>query len=162
MEILDQKRTGRSIRMYSAEQRAKGIETFARFGCSAADTMAELGYPSCVPLCNWWKEYQISGDGFLEKGASQAEVFRRGEAGHGRSLPGVRKKPSAHDKGHGVPDPRGARQLGRRAYPGALRCVREGVTRALRGGIVLLSAIVFSSMLRMPYHQAYCGGWGGL
>ena len=67
VEILDQKRTGRTMRMYSAEQRAKGIETFARFGCSAADTMAELGYPSRVPLCNWWKEYQISGDGFWKR-----------------------------------------------------------------------------------------------
>ena len=28
VEILDQKRTGRTIRMYSAEQRAKAIETF--------------------------------------------------------------------------------------------------------------------------------------
>ena len=50
MEILDQKRSGRTIRMYSAEQRAKAIETFARFGCSAADTIAELGYPSRVTL----------------------------------------------------------------------------------------------------------------
>lgn len=67
VEILDQERTGRTMRMCSAEQRAKGIETFARFGCSAADTMAELGYPSRVPLCNWWKEYQISGDGFWKR-----------------------------------------------------------------------------------------------
>ena len=50
VEILDQKRTGRTIRMCSAEQRAKAIETFARFGCSAADTIAELGYPSRVNL----------------------------------------------------------------------------------------------------------------
>lgn len=53
--------------MYSAEQRAKAIETFAKFGCSAADTIAELGYPSRVTLRNWWKEYQISGDEFLER-----------------------------------------------------------------------------------------------
>lgn len=43
--ILDQKRTRRIIRTYSAEQRAKTIETFARFGCSAADTIAKLGHP---------------------------------------------------------------------------------------------------------------------
>ena len=36
--------------MYSAEQRMKAVETFARFGCSAADTIAELGYPSRVTL----------------------------------------------------------------------------------------------------------------
>lgn len=65
MEILDQKRTRRTRRMYSAEQRAKAVETFARFGCSAADTIAELGYPSRVTLRNWWKEYQIGGDELL-------------------------------------------------------------------------------------------------
>ena len=48
--------------MYSAEQRAKAVEMFARFGCSAADTIAELGYPSRVTLRNWWKEHQIGGD----------------------------------------------------------------------------------------------------
>ena len=46
VEILDQKRTRRAMRMYSAEQRMKAVETFARFGCSAADTIAELGYPT--------------------------------------------------------------------------------------------------------------------
>lgn len=44
--------------MYSAEQRKKAIETFARFGCSAADTIAELGYPNRNTLRNWWREYQ--------------------------------------------------------------------------------------------------------
>ena len=32
--------------MYSAEQRMKAIETFARFGRNAADATAELGYPN--------------------------------------------------------------------------------------------------------------------
>ena len=53
--------------MHSAEQKKKAIETFARFDCSAADTIAELGYPSRVMLRNWRKEYQISGDEFLER-----------------------------------------------------------------------------------------------
>ena len=53
--------------MYSAEQRAKAIETFARFGCGAADAIAELGYPNRSTLRNWWKEHQISGDEFLER-----------------------------------------------------------------------------------------------
>ena len=66
-EILDQKRTRRTMRMYSAEQRMKAVETFARFGCSAADTIAELGYPTRHTLRNWWKEYRISGDGFPER-----------------------------------------------------------------------------------------------
>ena len=56
------------MRTYSAEQRKKAIETFARFGCSAADTIAELGYPNRNTLRNWWKEYQIGGDEFLERG----------------------------------------------------------------------------------------------
>ena len=60
MEILNQKRTRRTTRMYGAEQRKKAIETFARFGCSAADTIAELGYPNRNTLRNWWKEYQSS------------------------------------------------------------------------------------------------------
>ena len=53
--------------MYSAEQRMKAVETFARFGCSAADTIAELGYPTRHTLRNWWREYRISGDGFPER-----------------------------------------------------------------------------------------------
>lgn len=56
-----------TIRICSAEQRAKAIETFARFGCSAADTIAELGYPNRGTLRGWWKEYQIGGDEFLER-----------------------------------------------------------------------------------------------
>lgn len=67
MEILDQKRTGRIIRMYSEGRRAKTIETFAGFGCSTADTIAELSYPSRVTLHNWWKEYQLGGDEFQER-----------------------------------------------------------------------------------------------
>ena len=53
--------------MYSAEQRKEAVETFARFGCSAADTIAELGYLTRHTLRNWWREYQISGDVFLKR-----------------------------------------------------------------------------------------------
>lgn len=38
--------------MYGAEQRAKAIETFARLGCSAADTVAKLGYSDRAVLRN--------------------------------------------------------------------------------------------------------------
>lgn len=72
--------------MYSAEQRKKAVEAFDRFGCSAADTIAELGYPSRPTLLNWWREYQIGGDGFLERkqrnrlvngnGADSVRLFR--------------------------------------------------------------------------------------
>ena len=63
--------------MYSAEQRKKAIETFARFGCSAADTIAELGYPGRVTLRNWWKEYQINGDESLERGITGRGILIR-------------------------------------------------------------------------------------
>lgn len=75
--------------MYSTEQRAKAVETFARFGCSAAGTIAELGYPSRVTLRSWWKEYQISGDEFLERRRRRPKYFLSGAPGlllvpHGR------------------------------------------------------------------------------
>ena len=85
MEILDQKRTRRTMRMYGAEQRKKAIETFARFGRSAADTIAELGYPSRVTLRNWWKEYRIGGDEFLERRRRRprySDEERRGAVDH--------------------------------------------------------------------------------
>ena len=79
--------------MYSAEQGKKAIETFARFGRSAADTIAELGYPSRVTLRSWWKEYQIGGDEFLERRRRRpkySDEERRGAADyrleHGKGL----------------------------------------------------------------------------
>lgn len=63
--------------MYSAEQRKKAVETFDRFGCSAADTIAELGSPSRPTLLNWWREYQIGGDGFLERKWSGTILWTR-------------------------------------------------------------------------------------
>ena len=49
------------------------------------------------------------------KEASRAEVLRRGEAGRGRLLPRAWEKPRPDDKGHGIPGPRDARRLDRRA-----------------------------------------------
>ena len=79
--------------MYSAEQRAKVIVTFARFGCSTADTIAKLGYPSRVTLHNWWKEYQIDGDELLEREHRRprySDEEKRNAvdhySGHGKSL----------------------------------------------------------------------------
>ena len=81
------------MRMYSAEQRMKAVETFARFGCSAADTIAELGYPTRHTLRNWWGEYQIGGDGFLERKRREPKYSDEEKRGavdyyleHGRSL----------------------------------------------------------------------------
>lgn len=79
--------------MYSAEQRMKAVETFARFGCSAADTIAELGYPTRHTLRNWWKEYRIGGDGFPERKRRKPKYSDEEKRGavdyyleHGRSL----------------------------------------------------------------------------
>lgn len=79
--------------MYSAEQRMKAVETFARFGCSAADTIAELGYPTRHTLRNWWREYRIGGDGFLERKRREPKYSDEEKRGavdyyleHGRSL----------------------------------------------------------------------------
>ena len=79
--------------MYGAEQRMKAVETFARFGCSAADTIAELGYPTRHTLRNWWREYQVSGDGFLERKRRKPKYSDEEKRGavdyyleHGRSL----------------------------------------------------------------------------
>ena len=79
--------------MYSAEQRMKAVEAFARFGCSAADTIAELGYPTRHTLRNWWREYQVGGDGFLERKRREPKYSDEEKRGavdyyleHGRSL----------------------------------------------------------------------------
>lgn len=81
------------MRTHSAEQRAKAVETFARFGCSATDTIAGLGYPSRVTLRIWWKEYQFGGDEFLERGHRRPRYSGEEKRGavdyyleHGKSL----------------------------------------------------------------------------
>ena len=71
--------------MYSAEQRKKAVETFARFGRSAADTIAELGHPSRVTLRSWRKEHRIGGDEFLERRRRRPKCSgeeRRGAVDH--------------------------------------------------------------------------------
>lgn len=81
------------MRKHSAEQRKKAIETFARFGRSAADTIAELGYPSRVTLRNWRRECQIGGDELLERGHRRPKYSDEEKRGavdhcleHGKSL----------------------------------------------------------------------------
>ena len=43
--------------MYSTEQRKLAIETYIKFDLSAADTVAELGYPTRHSLRTWYKDY---------------------------------------------------------------------------------------------------------
>ena len=61
------KRGPGTIRMYSAEQRAKAIEAFAGFGRSESDTIAELGCPNRGTFCYWWREHRLSGGEFPER-----------------------------------------------------------------------------------------------
>lgn len=103
--------------MYSAEQRAKVIVTFTRFGCSTADTIAKLGYPSRVTLHNWWKEYQIDGDELLERSIAGRGVPTRRSGMRSIATRGT-EKPGAHDKGHWI--------------PGAARYSPKGTTSAPR------------------------------
>lgn len=49
-------------RMYSTEQRKLSIETYIKFDLSAADTIAELGYPTRHSLRAWYKDYLEHGE----------------------------------------------------------------------------------------------------
>lgn len=59
---MDQKRTGRTIRMYGAEQRKLAIDTYIKFDLSAADAVAELGHPTRQSLGAWYKDYLEHGE----------------------------------------------------------------------------------------------------
>lgn len=48
--------------MHGAEQRKLAIETYIKFDLSAADIVAELGYPTRACLRNWWNEYRDTGE----------------------------------------------------------------------------------------------------
>lgn len=48
--------------MYSTEQRKLAIETYIKFDLSAADTVAELGYPTRQSLRAWYKDYLEHGE----------------------------------------------------------------------------------------------------
>ena len=48
--------------MYSTEQRKLAIETYIKFDLGAADTVAELGYPTRHSLRAWYKDYLEHGE----------------------------------------------------------------------------------------------------
>ena len=48
--------------MYSTGQRKLAIETYIKFDLSAADTVAELGYPTRHSLRTWYKDYLEHGE----------------------------------------------------------------------------------------------------
>lgn len=48
--------------MHSTERRKLAIETYIKFDLSAADTIAELGYPTRHSLRAWYKDYLENGE----------------------------------------------------------------------------------------------------
>ena len=48
--------------MYSTEQRKLAIEAYIKFDLSAADTVAELGYPTRHSLRAWHRDYLEHGE----------------------------------------------------------------------------------------------------
>ena len=48
--------------MHGTEQRKLAIETYVKFDLSAADTVAELGYPARHSLRAWHKDYLDHGE----------------------------------------------------------------------------------------------------
>ena len=87
VEILDQKRARRTMRIYSAEQRKGGRRDVrqVRLQRGRHHSGARLSHPPHAPQLVEGipgQRRRVPG-----KEASQAEVFRRGEAGRGRLLP---------------------------------------------------------------------------
>ena len=79
--------------MYGAEQRRKAIETFVRFGCSAADAMAKLGHPNRKMSRTWWKGHRLGNDEFPERRRCRSKYSGEGKQGavdyylkHGKSV----------------------------------------------------------------------------
>lgn len=79
--------------MYGAEQRRKAIETFVRFGCSAADAMAKLGHPNRKMSRTWWKGHRLGDGEFAERRRCRSKYSGEGKQGavdyylkHGKSL----------------------------------------------------------------------------
>lgn len=85
--------------MYSLEQRRLAVETYIRFDLSAADTIAELGYPNRGSLRAWYREYAEHGEVRPPKRQREPKFtleMRRAAVdyylGHGRSLARTMRK----------------------------------------------------------------------
>ena len=79
------------------------METFAKFGHSYADTIAELGYPSRGTLRNWWRECRETGEVPLAKHEREPKYPEE-----------MRRKAVEHYLDHGKRLSRTMRELG---YP---------------------------------------------
>lgn len=47
--------------MYSKKQKLKAVQLYLRYGCSAAATLRELGYPGRHLIRKWYLEYKKTG-----------------------------------------------------------------------------------------------------
>ncbi|MFT9078284.1 MAG: transposase [Ethanoligenens sp.] len=48
--------------MYSYEDRLKAVKLYIKYNLSVADTIRELGYPSCNMLKQWHREFTETGE----------------------------------------------------------------------------------------------------
>ena len=85
--------------MYSTKQRKLAIETYIKFDLSAADTVAELGYPTRQSLRAWYKDYLEHGEVRPPKRQREPKFtleMRQAAVdyylAHGRSLAGTMRK----------------------------------------------------------------------
>lgn len=86
-------------RMYSTEQRKLAIETYIKFDLSAADTVAELGYPTRHSPRAWHRDYLEHGEVRPPKRQREPKFtlgMRRAAVdcylAHGRSLAGTMRR----------------------------------------------------------------------
>ena len=105
--------------MYSAEQRKLAIETYIKFDLSAADTVAELGYPARQSLRAWYKDY-------LEHGEARPPKRQR----EPKFTLGMRQAAVDHCLAHG----RGlARTVRRMGYPAGGECLCDWIDELAPG-----------------------------
>lgn len=104
--------------MYSTEQRKLAIETYIKFDLSAADTVAELGYPTRQSLRAWYKDYPEHGGGQAPEAATGSQIHFGDEAGCRGLLPRARKEPRQDHAQDGLSRQQGVPlRLDRRARP---------------------------------------------
>lgn len=85
--------------MHSTEQRKLAIETYIKLDLSAADTVAELGYPTRHSLGAWHRDYLGHGEARPPKRQREPRFtlgMRRAAVdyclAHGKSLAGTMRK----------------------------------------------------------------------
>lgn len=106
-------------RMHGTEQRKLAIETYVKFDLSAADTVAELGYPTRHSLRAWHKDHLEHGEVRPPEAAAGAQARLGDEAGCRGLLPRARKEARQDHAQDGLSRQQGVPlRLDRRARPG--------------------------------------------